>query len=230
MSSGFVKTSMLEGGDNSLGDEIRLETDDVKRQEFRNAQAAARPLYEQLEEQREKKEAEYDATTKAMFAPTKALDEEEAQHMNDVEDRKHNNRMLQKTQEDREMDEYKFARLSRTTVVVADAGGGGGGSGSGNGSGSGSGNAAPASMRFPPAVPRAAALDVKTSIKRKPRLPAAGSVAKSAKDAKDAAPVAPAAAPAVAPGVAPGRRPAESESDPLAALGGYGSDSDSDSG
>lgn len=58
-----------------------------------------RPLYEQLEDEKEKKQAQYDAVTKAMFAPTKALDEEEAEHYNEVEDKKKNDRILLKMQE-----------------------------------------------------------------------------------------------------------------------------------
>mmetsp|Transcript_41569 Transcript_41569/g.70655 ORF Transcript_41569/g.70655 Transcript_41569/m.70655 type:complete len:178 (+) Transcript_41569:94-627(+) len=116
MSSGFVKTSVLEVAGNFHGEETRVESEDVKRQEFRASQAANRPLYEQLEDEKEKKEAEYDAVTKMMFAPTKALDEEEAQHMNDVEDAKRTSRELLRMQESHDLDGFKLARLNRTLV------------------------------------------------------------------------------------------------------------------
>jgi hypothetical protein len=77
-----------------------------------------RPLFEQLEEQKEKKDAEYDAVTKMMFAPTKALDEEEAQHMNDVEDAKRTARELVRMQESRDLDSFNLARQNRTVRVV----------------------------------------------------------------------------------------------------------------
>jgi len=228
MSSGFVKTAVLEGGDSCLGNETRIESEDVKRQEFRNAQAAARPLYEQLEENREKKEAEYDAVTKAIFAPTKALDEEEAQHMNDIEDRKRTDRMLQKTQEDKELDEFKYARLSRTLVAVPDDGNAGG-SGERRGVSS-----APTAMRIPAAAPRAPALDVKINIKaRKRKAPGQADAAgggsgvpvKAPKPAATAVAVAAKPVTALPDRRSPGR--GEEDANPLAALGGYG-DSDSD--
>jgi thiol-disulfide isomerase/thioredoxin len=78
---------------------------------------SSKPLFEQLEEEKDKKQAQYDAMTKMMFAPTKALDEEEAEHFNAVEDRKRNDRILLKMQEDSELDSFKYERLSKTVSV-----------------------------------------------------------------------------------------------------------------
>lgn len=104
-------------------DEIRIESEDVKRQELRNAQVVrklircdaahhfviaviqlyllvfltlgificaccviicakqnARPLYEQLESEKAKKDAEYDAVTKAMFAPPQVRPSGQGRH------------------------------------------------------------------------------------------------------------------------------------------------------
>lgn len=50
--------------------------------------SAARPLYMQLAEREEEKKQEYDAMTKKMFAPPKALDEEDLAFLAQVQQRK----------------------------------------------------------------------------------------------------------------------------------------------
>lgn len=50
--------------------------------------AQNKPLYQQLAELKEKKLEEYNENTKKIFAPPKALDAEDAQFLNDLEDSK----------------------------------------------------------------------------------------------------------------------------------------------
>ena len=50
--------------------------------------ARSKPLYQQLAEVKEKKLEEYNENTKKIFAPPKALDAEDAQFLNDLEDSK----------------------------------------------------------------------------------------------------------------------------------------------
>lgn len=50
--------------------------------------ARNKPLYQQLAEVKEKKLEEYNENTKKIFAPPKALDAEDAQFLNDLEDSK----------------------------------------------------------------------------------------------------------------------------------------------
>lgn len=50
--------------------------------------ARNKPLYQQLAEIKEKKLEEYNENTKKIFAPPKALDAEDAQFLNDLEDSK----------------------------------------------------------------------------------------------------------------------------------------------
>ena len=114
MTSGFVKTAVLNTGEVFHGEETRIESDEVKRQEFRLKEASKSSLYDQLQENEDKKQAEYDAVSKMMFAPTKALDEEEAEHFNSVEDRKKVERELIRMQESIGIDSFKAAQLNRT--------------------------------------------------------------------------------------------------------------------
>jgi FAM192A/Fyv6, N-terminal domain len=50
--------------------------------------SSARPLYMQLAEREEEKKAEYDAMTKKMFAPPKALDEEDLSFLSQMQEGK----------------------------------------------------------------------------------------------------------------------------------------------
>ena len=192
-------------------------------------QASSRPLYEQLEEQKAKKDAEYDAVTKAMFAPTKALDEEEAQHLEAIDERRRNDRMLQNLAEAREVDGFKAARLNHTLVSVSE-----------DAEGNTTAPKPAPTVRIPAAAPKAPALDVKIKLKAKKRriapLESGGSsAAKRVRDRPASEPAAVSAragkvkgAPA-APVTVEKEQEEEggSEANPLAALGGYGS-SDSD--
>lgn len=78
----------------------------------------SKPLYEQLEENKARQEAEYDAVTKALFAPPKGLDEDEAQHINDMEDLKKSRRESIQQQEALALDSFKLARMSVTVSSI----------------------------------------------------------------------------------------------------------------
>lgn len=235
MSSGFVKTSVLEVSGNFHGEETRVESDDVKRQEFRAAQAAQRPLFDQLEEQKDKKDAEYDAVTKMMFAPTKALDEEEAQHMNDVEDAKRTSRELLRMQESHQLDGFKLARMNRTLVQLNDAEevGGAVAAASNPGAAASSGHGVQIAMAKPKARPVEAKLNVKLKKRKVGKSAESDKAFKCKKSEAGVEGESPTTATSstssshqmgLTPDSGDVKEGAGDEPNPLAALGGYGSE------
>jgi len=104
----FVSTSVLTSGDG-----IAFENEEKKdSEEVRNAAryatiAASRPLFEQLAEQKEKKQLDHDAVTKLIFAPTKALDEEEADYYNELADQHKKLMELRHTTEEQEIKQFR---------------------------------------------------------------------------------------------------------------------------
>lgn len=82
----FVATSVMESSDGLNYDkETAIESEDVVKARKQAEQAAHEPLYLQLARLADKKQAEYDANTKAMFAPPKALDEDDIEYFNELE-------------------------------------------------------------------------------------------------------------------------------------------------
>ena len=211
MSSGFVTTSVLEVGDTGIahGDEKRIESEDVNRQDYRLAQASNKPLHEQLQDQEDKKSAEYDAVSKALSdAAVGALDEEDASHLNELEDRKKSQELLRKAQASNDMNEFKFARLSTTLVRVPEDGA--------------AATPAATTLRLPEPAQKVAALNVGISIKKKRKPPPGDKAGGAKKTAATASPVKGGLGPKDA-------EPAKEEggASALSLLGGYG-DSDSD--
>jgi hypothetical protein len=71
----FVSTAVLSSEDGiEFSKEIQLETEEARKTRQAAENASKRPLYMQLAEQQDKKQAEYDANTKAMFGELNFLD------------------------------------------------------------------------------------------------------------------------------------------------------------
>jgi len=112
-----VKTAVLESTDGlDFDDEKRVDSEELnaftKEAERR---ANSKPLWEQLQEQRDKQQAEYDANTKLIYAPPKALDDEEYEHLERVYRDKEDARARLKQAEEEEIS--KFASLQKILPV-----------------------------------------------------------------------------------------------------------------
>jgi hypothetical protein len=87
MSLRFVKTSILSSEDGlDFSKEQSVETEEQRLNRLKREQS--KPLYEQLAEQQQKKQEEYDANTRLLFAPPKSIDEEEFRFLESLEDMK----------------------------------------------------------------------------------------------------------------------------------------------
>ena len=82
----FVKTSILTSEDGiDFGKEVAVESEEARKSRQAADDASRKPLFEQLRELKDKAKEEYDANTKKLFAPPKALDEDDISFLNDVE-------------------------------------------------------------------------------------------------------------------------------------------------
>lgn len=74
----FVSTSILSSEDGiDFSKETQVESEEARKLRLEKEKSAAKPLYLQLAEQQEKQQQERDQITKMIFAPPKALDDEE---------------------------------------------------------------------------------------------------------------------------------------------------------
>ncbi len=107
----FVKTSVLssENGIDFSKEEV-LETEEVKKARIAAAQASQKSLYEQLSERKEQQQAEYDANTKLLFAPPKAIDEEEFSFLQTVEDLRQRQEFERRSKEEKALEDFRAAR------------------------------------------------------------------------------------------------------------------------
>jgi hypothetical protein len=104
----FVSTSVLTS-DNGIdfSNETAIETEEAKNLKLKNSGAANLPLYLQLAQQKDKKKTEYDENTKKIFAPPKALDDEDVNFFEDL------NTIKSKALEERAMRENKAVEAFR---------------------------------------------------------------------------------------------------------------------
>jgi len=85
----FVTTGVLESEDGiSFNIDTPLETQEEIEKRRQRETSDARPLYQQLEEQKAKKLEEEELKRKAIFAPPKGLDEDEIEYFKEVEAQK----------------------------------------------------------------------------------------------------------------------------------------------
>jgi FAM192A/Fyv6, N-terminal domain len=82
----------------------QLEDEEEHKKRLAKEKAAhSRTLWEQLEEQKEKKKEEYDAVTKQIFAPPKGLDEEEVAYLEGVAAKAKSKERARAEEEEREL-------------------------------------------------------------------------------------------------------------------------------
>lgn len=104
----FVKTSVLSSEDGiGFSKEETVESDEAKQIRLASERAAIKPLYEQLAEQKEKKQQEYDANTKLMFAPPKALDDEEYSFLQSIQETQLRKQEQRFNEEQRAIEEFQ---------------------------------------------------------------------------------------------------------------------------
>ncbi|KAF1333824.1 hypothetical protein FI667_g2451, partial [Globisporangium splendens] len=118
---GFVSTAVLTSSDGVRCTQeaaVCLFGDNVEEQRISeapapNAQDAAdyKPLYERLQELKDKKDSEWKEKHNP-FAPPKALDDEEIQFIRDLEDRQAASELQRKTQHNEDLAEFLLARES----------------------------------------------------------------------------------------------------------------------
>lgn len=83
----FVKTSILTSSDGiDFSNEQQLEGEEARKKRLAQEAAAVKPLYQQLAELKAQQQLEYDENTKLIFAPPKALDEDEIEYLKEIED------------------------------------------------------------------------------------------------------------------------------------------------
>ena len=96
MALNFVSTSILTSDDGiDFSTEEALETEQARKFRLQKEDASKKPLYMQLQEQRDKKQAEQDAITKLMNSGPSALDEEDIEFFKKIEESKLKVRSLQ---------------------------------------------------------------------------------------------------------------------------------------
>jgi hypothetical protein len=119
MSIGFVSTSVLESKDGiDFNEEKRIESEEVLAAEKRAREAANKPLWQQLAEREEEKEAKFEAVRKAIYAPPKGLDEEEFAYLAGVEQQREEKEAQSKQWEEKELEAFASARASQTLSSV----------------------------------------------------------------------------------------------------------------
>lgn len=107
----FVKTSILSSSDGiDFANEIAVESEEVLKTRVAAEAAANVPLYQQLADIRDKKKLEYDEIGKKIFAPPRALDEEDIEFFNDLDDAKSRTDDLHKRQVDAELEAFRESR------------------------------------------------------------------------------------------------------------------------
>ena len=120
----FVKTSILSSSDGiDFANEIAVESEEVLKTRVAAEAAANVPLYQQLADIRDRKKLEYDEIGKKIFAPPRALDEEDVEFFNDLDDAKARTDDRHKRQIDAELEAFRESRriemLKDTTDVPA---------------------------------------------------------------------------------------------------------------
>jgi hypothetical protein len=107
----FVKTSVLVSEDGlDFSKETAVETEETRSARLARESAANKPLYQQLAEQKQKKQEEYDANTKLMFSAPKALDDEEYHFLESLHDAQEQAERFQKQEEEKALEAFRAAR------------------------------------------------------------------------------------------------------------------------
>lgn len=114
----FVKTSVLTSEDGlDFSKEEALETEEARQARLARENASNKPLYQQLAEQQAKKQEEYDANTKLMFAPPKGLDMEEYNFLESINETRERTERQRKEEETKALEEFRAARKVESRLV-----------------------------------------------------------------------------------------------------------------
>ena len=237
--AGFVSSAVLKSDNNGLfsaqaTEEVKERTEAEERRLEAQSRADARPLFEQLLEQREAKDAAWKEANNP-FKPPPGLDEEDVAYFEDraSTDRARKRKVYEQGQND--MMEFALARAQvERSVAAPDAaagggssgssdGAGGGGSGGGGGGGGGGAEAAARGAGALLAPKRPTQQSVLATLKVRPVLKKARK-GSTGDGGNAAAATAAAAAVAAAPAAA---KPKPAVPSGLASLGGYGGSSSS---
>jgi hypothetical protein len=96
----FVSTSILSSSDGiDYNDETHRESEESRTARLKAETGASKPLYMQLADREEEKKADYDAMTKKIFAPPRALDEEDCAFYTNLEENKERLAKIRKADE-----------------------------------------------------------------------------------------------------------------------------------
>ena len=228
--AGFVSTATLTSDNNGLfsaqaTEEVKERSEAEERRLAQQARADARPLFEQLQEQREAKDAEWKEKNNP-FQPPPGMDEEDVAFEQDREDRARQRKRKAFEQDQNDMADFALARAQQEKGIVVPIGAaateksGGGGGGSTDGTTVGG---LPPKQQRPTQQSVLATLKVRPVLK-KVRKAGGGTVKGAAAPAAAVKAVDSAAAAAAAAAAKP--KPAALSG--LASLGGYGSSGSSD--
>mgnify|MGYP005653478379 CR=1 FL=1 len=123
--SKFVSRATLESSDGIFFKEEKEKelTEEDKQKLSRNkdlvkleSRGVGMSLYEQLQKQKEKKDAEYQAKQALWNAPPRALDEEDISHLESLEAREREKRKRSKAQEENDRAAYRVAMSQRSAA------------------------------------------------------------------------------------------------------------------
>lgn len=107
----FVKTAILSSSDGiDFANEVAVESEEVTKARVAAEAASHKPLYQQLADLREQKKLEWDENTKKIFAPPKALDEDEIEFFQELESSKAKVEDEVKRRVDAELEAFRESR------------------------------------------------------------------------------------------------------------------------
>lgn len=107
----FVKTSILSSEDGiDFSKEVALETEEAKNARIAKELAQSKPLYEQLAANKAKKQEEYDENTKKIYAPPKALEDDDVQYFKQLEESKNSAMAARAANEEKLLESFRNAR------------------------------------------------------------------------------------------------------------------------
>lgn len=107
----FVKTAVLSSEDGiDFSKETSIESEEAKEARILADRANSKPLYQQLAEQKDRKQEQYDANTKLLFAAPRGLDEEEFSFLQNLEDHRSQKVNLQKQAEVDAIEAFRMAQ------------------------------------------------------------------------------------------------------------------------
>lgn len=111
MSLNFVSTSVLTSEDGiAYSTETAIPSEEAQANRLKQQSSNGKSLYEQLEERKLLKEEEYNNNTKLIFAPPRALDEEDVEFFEDLNENKNRELLMRKEKERRELELFRQAQ------------------------------------------------------------------------------------------------------------------------